>query len=140
MHDDRGEEFLAVLTSLDDRTATFAIGNETRVVDLGALANQWSGNYTLLWRLHPDISRDIRPGDTSSSAEWLRKQLAMARGKGSETANDPTFDADLGQQLKQFQLAHGLVPDGVAGLRTLMRLTGATDQAAPKLFTTQTER
>src|SRR5512146_2045442 len=137
LRDDRGEEFPAVLTGLDERTATFAIGNETRVVDLGALANQWSGNYTLLWRLHPDISLVIRPGETSSSAEWLRRQLALARGKGSD---GPTSDADLSQQLKQFQLAHGLVPDGVAGLRTLMRLTGATDQAAPKLFTTQTER
>ncbi len=140
MHDDRGEEFQAVLTGLDERSASFAIGNETRVVDLGALANQWSGSYTLLWRLHPDISRDIRPGEVSSSAEWLRKQLAMVRGEGGEAANDPTFDAGLSRQLKQFQLAHGLVPDGVAGLRTLMRLTGATDQAAPKLFTTQTER
>jgi general secretion pathway protein A len=139
MRDDQGQEFHAVLTKLDNKAATFAIGNETRVVDLSVLANQWSGNYLLLWRLHPDIPRDSRSGE-SPSGEWLRKQLALAQGRDVDAAKDLGSDAAVMQQLKQFQLAHGLVPDGVAGLRTLMRLSGATDHTAPKLFTAQIGR
>ncbi len=140
MHDDRGKEFDAAMTRIDGGVATFAIGSETKAIDLGALANQWSGNYTLLWRLHPDISQSTRPGERLTSAEVLRKQLAMVQGRDVDNSKEPTSDAEVMQQLKQFQLAHGLVPDGVAGLRTLMRLSGATDQTAPKLFTAQIER
>jgi general secretion pathway protein A len=35
--------------------------------------------------------------------------------------------------VKQFQLAGGLIPDGVVGTRTLMRLAGVADKTAPKL-------
>jgi murein L,D-transpeptidase YcbB/YkuD len=37
------------------------------------------------------------------------------------------------RSVKQFQLAHGLIPDGAAGPQTMMRLSVAVDAAAPKL-------
>jgi len=36
-------------------------------------------------------------------------------------------------QVKQFQLAQGLVPDGVVGPQTMMQLSSAADMNAPKL-------
>jgi len=50
-----------------------------------------------------------------------------------EPSEDPLFDQVLLRQLKQFQLAGGLIPDGVVGRQTLMRLAGVADKTAPKL-------
>ena len=50
MQDRQGNKFNATLTGLDNQSATFALGDATRTVSLGAFAEQWSGHYTLLWR------------------------------------------------------------------------------------------
>jgi len=137
MRDDKGQEFQATLTALADKSATFAIGTETKTVALGALAAQWSGHYTLLWRMPPVASEKIRPGARGPAVAWLSKQLAQARGSVADAASDPVFDDALVREVKQFQLAQGLTPDGAVGRQTLTRLSIVADQAAPKLLTGQ---
>ncbi len=137
MQDGQGQKFNATLTGLDDQSATFAVGAETRTVTLGALAEQWSGHYTLLWRMPPVASRKIRPGDRGPDVEWLSKQLAQLHGKTAETTRNQVFDEAMVRQVKQFQLAQGLIPDGVVGAQTMMRLSGAADMTVPKLIREQ---
>ena len=128
------------MTRLDDKSATFAVGTATRTVALGALAAQWSGHYTLLWRMPPVARRNIRPGERGPDVEWLSKQLAQVHGKAAETAADPVFDEAMARQVKQFQLVQGLTPDGAVGSQTLMRLSSAADRTAPKLSREQVEK
>ncbi len=137
MRDNQGEEFHATLTQLDDQSATFAVGTETRTVALGALAEQWSGHYTLLWRMPPVARKKIRPGERGPDVEWLSGQLAQLHGKAADAAKDPVFDEAMVLQVKQFQLAQGLTPDGTVGSQTMMRLSGAADLTAPKLLREQ---
>lgn len=137
MRDDHGREFYATLTSLDDKTATFAVGAETRPVAINALATQWSGHYTLLWRMPPGARESIRPGERGPAVEWLSRQLALLQGRAADTIKDPAFDDALARHVRQFQLAQGLVPDGAVGPQTLMHLSSAADQTAPKLFSGQ---
>ena len=133
LRDAQGREFHAALTALDDKTASFAIGEQTKTVALGALATQWSGQYTLLWRMPADAHENIRSGERGAAVTWLARQLARARGAAAEPGEYPQFDEALLRQVKQFQLAEGLIPDGVVGPRTLMRLVAVADEAAPKL-------
>jgi general secretion pathway protein A len=137
MRDDQGREFHAALVALSDKTATFAIGAETRAVALGALAAQWSGQYTLLWRVPPDAQENIRAGARGPAVQWLIGQLAQAQGRVADTIKDPRFDDVLERQVKQFQLAQGLIPDGAVGPQTVMRLAGVGDPSAPKLMPRQ---
>ena len=137
MRDNRDQEFHATLTRLDDQSATFSVGTETITVALGALAEQWSGHYTLLWRMPPVTRTKIRPGEHGPDVEWLGEQLAQLHGKAAETAKDPVFDEAMVRQVKQFQLAQGLTPDGTVGSQTMMRLSGAADLTAPKLLREQ---
>jgi general secretion pathway protein A len=139
LRDQQGREFYATLTRLDDKAASFAIGNETMAVALGALALQWSGSYTLLWRSPPAQQRNIQMGERGPVVEWLSKHLALTQGGEMATGKPPVYDADLMLQVKKFQLAQGLVPDGIAGPQTLMRLIGVADQAAPKLVAVRGE-
>lgn len=134
MHDSQGQEFYATLTRLDGQSATFSIGRETRVVALVALADQWSGDYTLLWRMPPVASRKIKPGERGPNVEWLSHQLAKISGKAAQSGKDLMFDETLVRQVKQFQLVQGLTPDGTVGFQTMMRLSSAADLTAPKLL------
>jgi general secretion pathway protein A len=133
LHDAQDREFSAMLSALGDRTADFVLGAQNRTVAIGALAAQWSGQYTLLWRMPPEAHDNIRLGEHGPAVAWLARQLALAQGRATETGKDPLFDQALLRQVKQFQLAAGLVPDGVVGPRTLMRLAGVGDKTAPRL-------
>ncbi|HEY0664532.1 MAG TPA: AAA family ATPase [Gallionella sp.] len=133
MRDGRGQAFDAVLTGIDDRSATFAIGGESRKVALGVLAAQWSGHYTLLWRMPPLASRKLRPGDYGPDIGWLAGQLAQLDGKAADTG-ERLFDKALVRRVKQFQRERGLVADGRVGVQTMMHLVSMTDRAAPRLY------
>jgi general secretion pathway protein A len=137
LSDKQGRKFHATLTLLDDRVAIFNVANETRAVAIGALAEQWSGQYTLLWRTPPVVQQTIRMGDHGPDVAWLRSQLAQINGKAAEPTEDPVFDGNLLRQVKQFQLAQGLPPTGIVGNQTMMRLSGAADTTAPKLVREQ---
>ena len=133
MRDERGREFHAALIAQKDYTATFVIGVETRTVALGVLAAQWTGRYTLLWRMPAEAHENIRAGERGPAVEWLMRQLAREQGKSAEPGKNPVFDEALARQVKQFQLAQGLIPDGAVGAQTLTRLAGIADPSAPKL-------
>lgn len=134
LHDDQGLEFYATLTALDNRGASFAVGSETRTVALSALATQWSGHYTLLWRAPAKVRDKLRVGERGPAVAWLAGQLARVQGTAAEASGDAVFDAALVSRLKQFQLAQGLVPDSALGPQTLMRLSSVGDLTAPKLL------
>ncbi|MBI2316650.1 MAG: AAA family ATPase [Betaproteobacteria bacterium] len=134
MRDEQGAEFFAALSALDDKSATFAFGPEVKVTSLGALAAQWSGRYTLLWRLPREVHENIRQGERGAAVAWLNRQLAQVQGREAHAGDEALFDDVLLRQVKAFQLAQGLVPDGAAGPQTLMRLAGAADRDAPKLL------
>lgn len=140
MRDGAGRGFYACLTALDADSASFTFGSEVRRVALDALALQWSGLYTAAWRMPPEVAPVIKPGERGTSVLWLRERLARLDGSDRSDAQNPVYDAALLREVKQFQLAQGLVPDGTAGAQTLMHLAAATDEAAPRLGGTPGER
>jgi general secretion pathway protein A len=137
LSDKQGQKFYATLSLLDDKVAIFNVANQTVAVAIGALAEQWSGQYTLLWRAPPVAQPKIQLGDHGPDVEWLRNRLAQINGKAADATEDPVFDEAMLRQVKQFQLAQGLPPTGTVGTQTLMRLSGAADSTAPKLVREQ---
>jgi general secretion pathway protein A len=137
MRDEQGREFHAALLALDDQAATFATGSGNRTVALGALAAQWTGQYTLLWRMPADAQEYIHMGDRGTAVRWLIGQLAQAQGRVADSGKEPLFDEVLRREVRQFQLAQGLIPDGAVGPQTAVRLAGVGDRSAPKLLRSQ---
>ncbi len=121
-----GGKFFAALSGLDDKSASFIIAGEPKRISLEALAESWNGEYTVLWRPPPGYRAPIVPGRAGAANGWLAEQLAQISG----SANDAT----LQRGLKTFQLAEGLQPDGIAGPKTIIRLTARSDSATPRLM------
>ena len=133
MRDAQGRPFFACLTALDEASATFTFGGSTQRVALDALASQWTGHYTVMWRMPADLPAMIRPGERSASVQWVRRQLALSESAPPPDSPDAVFDSDLVRRIRQFQLAHGLIPDGAVGTQTIMHLASAADASAPAL-------
>ena len=72
--------------------------------------------------------------------QWLINQLAQARGEVADIGKAPVFDDALERQVKQYQLAQGLIPDGMVGPQTVVRLAGVGDTSAPTLLPRQRSR
>ena len=140
MRDKQGVEFSAALTGLDDKSASFVVGGESRKVSLGVMAAQWSGHYTMLWRKPPLASKRLRLGDYGPDIQWLGNQLAQLDGKAPETNDNQLFDESMLRRVKHFQLDQGLSADGEVGPQTMMRLSLATDTKAPKLIREQEKK
>ncbi|MDO9226422.1 MAG: AAA family ATPase [Pseudomonadota bacterium] len=130
--DERGREFFATLVALGDHAATFTIAGAPHEITLGLLERRWSGHYQLLWRPPHEVRDTIRPGDRGAAVVWLRAALTPADSR-VDAAAATVFDDALAREVKRFQLAQGLTPDGAVGEQTLIRLLGVVDRAAPRL-------
>ena len=87
-----------------------------------------------------EARENIRFGERGPAVQWLIRQLAQAQGQVADPSKAPLFDDALERQVKQFQLAQGLIPVGLVGPQTLMRLAGVGDRTAPELLPRQGAR
>lgn len=126
-----GREYSATLSGLDRQQATLSVAGDERQVALSALANAWSGNFTLIWKAPPgfrDQAALSRPGPALS---WLRQ--AMSRIDGTPDDGKGIFDATLARRIRAFQLAEGIQPDGYVGPLTAIRINARSGQGGPGL-------
>jgi general secretion pathway protein A len=112
----------ALLVALDGREATLEVGAQRFVLSLPALARIWRGDFATYWRPPPGWRADVVPGPEFEP--WLERRLRLAMGDDA---------APLRQRIWAFQLAEGLMPDGVAGPVTLMRLNRKAGAGEPQL-------
>ena len=123
--------FWVTLIALDDSRAVIRFGNREAELPLVQFQQLWSGEYQLLWQPPPAYSRPLSEGMSGPQVIWLANALANAQGltAGAATAR---FDALLAEQVRQFQRERGLLPDGVAGVQTLIAVQ-AHDETQPRL-------
>ncbi len=131
--DGKKEEYFGTLTALKGEIASIAIGGTVKNIEVKRLADVWSGDYLVLWRVPAEYGEDLRPGGRGPMLAWLEKQLARTQ---EETVNVPpagVYDEQIVRQVKRFQMAGGMTPDGIVGPRTIIRLTGAAGGPDPAL-------
>ncbi|MFN4289780.1 MAG: AAA family ATPase [Permianibacter sp.] len=123
--------FWVTLIALDDSRAVIRFGNREAELPLPQFQQLWSGEFQLLWQPPAGYSRPLTEGMSGPQVIWLANALATAQGMtaGAATAR---FDALLAEQVRQFQRERGLLPDGVAGVQTLIAVQ-AHDETQPRL-------
>jgi general secretion pathway protein A len=116
-----GIEHQVVLAALGDATARLEAGGATLEADLLDLQRWWFGQYLLLWHPPAQLPHVIKPGMRGAAVRWLRQCLATARGEAAKGGSD-SYDRELGLEVEEFQRAHRLNVDGIAGEQTLVIL------------------
>ncbi len=140
LFDEDGSLYYGTLLRLGDRWATLKIGGEIETIAAEDLHVFWRGDYSLLWRPPPHDSTIVRPGDRGQAVAWLEKRLAAIQGRQARQSKDLVFDEQMVREVKSFQLAQGLEPDGLVGAQTMLCLSRGDLDAGPTLSFRQEER
>ncbi len=117
-----GKTQYVLLRSLDSDSAVLDSGNGPLRLPLSQLETLWGGDFLLLWQREADATT-IGPGAHGANVVWLRQRLAQAQGKSLTPPVPASFGPELRGQVIDFQNAHGLDADGIAGIRTLIMLS-----------------
>jgi len=121
------------LIELDRGSASLKVDNTIHSVPVAELLDAWSGNFTLLWRAPPGYKAPISIGDRGPAVDWLVNRLQVINDRTGPTTPGYVFDGELEVQVKQFQLTTGLTPDGIAGVKTWIKINDADDIETPRL-------
>ncbi len=147
---DQNKGYITVV-SVEGSRVTIRQENAARTLMVSELNALWRGEFQIIWPLPPYQSSVIRPGQAATKALWLEESFYKTRqlwtqeaGERSERTIQTTvpdyYDLESAQhfvsldkthtledQIKWFQLATGLVADGIAGDLTIIRLMQETD-------------
>jgi general secretion pathway protein A len=127
-----GRPFYALLTGLNNANATLRIGGVAYSVGVLALGGHFLGDFITFRGAPPDFRERVGFGDRGDDVDWVATQLAKLNGVKGPEARHP-FDKTMAKQVRDFQLAQGLKPDGVVGPRTFMLLNNAAGVSEPRL-------
>jgi general secretion pathway protein A len=123
--DAQGRSSTVLLTALGAQDATLRIGAREQVLPLADLARDWRGEFATLWRAPPGFREgQLVTAEDSPFARWVGERLG---------GNDGGSERPLAQRIIAFQLAQGLVPDGLVGPQTLMQLNHVAGVDEPRL-------
>jgi general secretion pathway protein A len=124
LHDGAGATHQVVLTALDDEQARIDLGGG-QAVSLGDLSHYWLGDFVMLWRPASSPVKALSSSTRGAQVRWLRESLQRVRGVQSDAAVSDVFDAELANEVREFQRLHRLAVDGIAGVQTQIALAGA---------------
>ena len=120
--DDRAIIHQVVLTGIGADVIELQIGARRTRIGIAELARYWYGDCILLWRPATTPVTELRPGMSGPAVRALRSQLLKASGDPPAAARNPGFDSGLAQRVEEFQRAHHLAVDGIAGVETQLLL------------------
>jgi general secretion pathway protein A len=123
----------AVLTHMDDASATLRAGGKLQTVHLAALAPMFDGEYTTFWRVPRAFRDQVGAGDQGPDVDWIAQRLAQV-DKAAEPAAGQPLGKQMQERLRGFQASQNLKADGVAGPRTYMRLNQLSGVQEPRLL------
>lgn len=132
LSDGQGRSYHATLIGLGKSQAQLKLANRDIIVPVKDLHNYWYGHYTLLWHQPPGYQRAIHPGHAGEEVIWLSQKLNQL-GTGKQVPEQTVYKDDLLERVREFQLAQGLVADGIVGVQTLIHINNATGLKAPVL-------
>jgi general secretion pathway protein A len=121
----------AILTALTDTSATLRAAGTEQTVTLAALAERWQGDFGTLWRSPAGYEPATAKSPPRPVLEWLAAGLATAKGSARPAKPEP--GPALRAEIRAFQLAQGLPPDGQPGPMTFMQLNRAVGVDEPRL-------
>jgi general secretion pathway protein A len=131
-----GRKYHVVLAALDGDRATLEIGERRLILPSAEVERFWDGPFTMLWRSPVSGPVPLQPGTWSRDVAWLRQRLGALDGQPMTARANQIYDDELRRRVAVFQQGEALLPDGIAGEETLVRLAATAPGATgPSLST-----
>ena len=121
------------LTQLSRQSAYVISADTAHEVEISELLDAWNGNFTLLWRAPPGYQVPLTVGDRGPAVDWLVNRLAIINNVNPPLSPGYVFDGALESRVRQFQLSSGLTPDGIAGVKTWIKINDRDGVPTPRL-------
>ena len=105
-----------------DQTDAFVLADgELTKIPIVEIGEQWTGETTLLWQVSEHYKAPVAIGNRGPVVSWLAKQFATLDQQETTLAKDQ-FNEALKERIILFQRDNKLEVDGVAGMKTLLKL------------------
>ncbi len=120
--DDAGAPRQVVLAGIGTDGAALQVGARNIHIAISELSRYWYGDCVVLWRPANLPVNVLRLGMHGPAVRSLRTQLLQASSAPADPGHNFSFDDELTQLVEDFQRAHHLTVDGVAGVETQLLL------------------
>ncbi len=124
-----GKKHSVVLASLDGDRATLQIGARRVTLAASEVERFWDGPFVMIWKSPVTGPVPLQPGTLSRDVVWLRQRLGALDGQPITAKASQTYDEELKRKVAVFQQGEALIPDGIAGEETLVRLAATAPGA-----------
>lgn len=132
--DEGGNRHHVLVSRLDAERATLEVSGKNYEFGFAEIDRYWFGKYLALWSPPESGEKVVRRGMRGRPVAWVRDALAKyGLARTSAPASD-MFDAELENQVREFQRRHQLEEDGVVGKMTLVYLSTYDGAAAQPLL------
>jgi len=130
---EQGQEVYGVLVGLNKQHVLINFSGEEFLLKRSTVSQYWSGEYFLLWQAPPNYEKPLSLSMKGTQVQWLLTNLAKLDNLDLIVPPDVVFDEQLKIKIKEFQQQNSLLPDGVAGLQTLITLNRLVNASTPTL-------
>ena len=124
-----GRKHHVVLASLDGERATLEIGSRRVTLPSVEVERFWDGPFVMIWRSPVTGPLPLQPGMGGRDVAWLRQRLGALDGPPIAAKANQIYDDELKRKVAVFQQVESLIPDGIAGEETLVRLVATAPGA-----------
>ena len=124
-----GRKHHVVLASLDGERATLEIGSRHVTLPSAEVERFWDGPFVMIWRSPVTGPLPLQPGMGGRDVAWLRQRLGALDGQPLTAKANQVYDEELRRKVAVFQQVEALLPDGIAGEETLVRLVATAPGA-----------
>src|SRR5213594_82377 len=125
-----GRKHHVVLARLDGDRATIEIGPRRVTLPATEVERFWAGPFVMIWKSPVSGPVPLQPGMLGRDVVWLRQRLGALDGQPITAMANQTYDEELRRRVAVFQQGEALVPDGIAGEETLVRLAATAPGAS----------
>jgi len=133
-----GQKHHVVLSALDGERATLRIDDLRVTMPTAEIERFWDGAFATVWKSAVAGPLPLQPGMRGRDVVWLRRQLDALDSRAQPTTASQVYDDELRRRVAAFQQVESLMPDGIAGEETLVRLAAAVPGAnGPSLSSVQ---
>ena len=117
-----GSRRQVALAGLGSETVQLVIWGEPMEFPITEIDRIWDGSFILLWKPSAG-ARPVAPRAYGEAVRWVRQALDRIEGVPFDSDASDIFDGELEKRVMAFQRQALLVPDGIVGRETLVRLT-----------------